>query len=548
MKRLTRMLCLLITLSLCLSGAALAEKTEAEQLAELVANMVLPTPELPLVKETTTLSLMYPKTANHGDFDGMFFMEAVEKATGVKLDVQAIDANGWDEKLALTFASGDYGEIFLNGVSFNDASNYGQAGMLLPLEELLEQYSPNAMTILNTLPETRRNVTSTDGHIYMMAAYDGTPRDMLMNATYDQEINKTWLDRLNLAVPSTADELYAVLKAFKEGDPNENGEADEIPWSFVYDGNAYNMALGAFGFVNLRHDIIDGQYVYVPAQENFRHYLEYMRKLYAENLLDADLFTQKVEDFNAKCLEGVVGFMPNASREVIGEEAFLNCVNVKPLTSSFNETPIHPGRAQEVDRYGMVLTDKCSEEKQVAAIKLLDYFYSEEGTYLIKCGPEYGAWGDMIDGGYVRHVGEDGSFTYELVYDKEKYNNSYWNFRIANGLMNMPFFYTGAHANVIIGGDKGNAHLTQMVMDCGMLAARRLGYPQMVTFTEDEQDMIATFVLMDSYVDQMVAKFVTGEMELNDETWASYLNNLNMMDLASLIEVRQAAYDRWNSK
>lgn len=548
MKKLSRMLCLLLALCLCLGGVALAEQTEAEKLAELVANMVLPTPELPLTEEVTTLSLMYPKTADHGDFDGMFFMEAVEKVTGVRLDVQAIDSNGWDEKLALSFASGDYGEIFLNGVSFNDAANYGQAGMLLPMEDLLEQYSPNAMTILNTLPETRRNVTSTDGHIYMMAAYDGTPRDMLMNATYDQEINKVWLDELGLEVPSTLDELYTVLKAFKENDLNGNGEADEIPWSFVYDGDGYNMALGAFGFVNLRHDIIDGTYVYVPAQENFRYYLEFMHKLYAEGLLDEDVFTQKVEDFNAKCLEGIVGFMPNASREVIGEEAFMNCVNVKPLTSQYNQTPIHPGRAQEVDKYGMVITDKCSEEKQILAVKLLDYFYSEEGTYLIKCGPEYGAWGDMIDGGYQRNVSEDGTVSYELIYDHEKYNDSYWNFRISNGLMNMPFFYTAAHAEVIIGGDKGNAHLTQMVNDSGMLAARRVGYPQMVTFTEDEQDVIATFVLMDSYVDQMVAKFVIGELELNDSTWADYLNNLEMMDLASLIEVRQTAYDRWNSK
>ena len=43
--------------------------------------------------------------------------------------------------------------------------------------------------ILNLLPETRRNVTASDGHIYMMAAYDGTPRDMLMNGTYNQEVN-----------------------------------------------------------------------------------------------------------------------------------------------------------------------------------------------------------------------------------------------------------------------------------------------------------------------------------------------------------------------
>ncbi len=550
MKATIRFLSALLIVMLGLSVTALAETaepTEAELLAERVASIVLPSPELPLTEETVSFSLMYPKTADHGDFDGMFYLEALEQSTGVRLDIQAIDANGWDEKLALSFASGDYGEIFINGVSFNDAAIYGQAGMLRPLEDLIEQYAPNIQTIFELIPETKRNVTAPDGHIYMMAAYDGTPRDMLMNATYNQEINGSWLEAVGMDVPTTLDEFYDMLVAFKNEDPNGNGEADEIPWSFVYDGEGYNMVLGAFGFVNLRHDVIDGQYVYVPAQENFRHYLEFMHKLYSEGLVDSDIFTMTAEEYNAKMSTMSIGFMPNSGAAIIGMDNYLDTVNLHPLTSEYNETPIHPGRAQEVDKYGMVITDKCSEEKAILAIKLLDYFYSQEGTFLIKCGPEYGAWGDMIDGGYVRHEDADGTVSYELVYDEDKYTG-YWEFRIKNGLMNMPFFYTAAHAEVIIGADAANNHLTEIVNDCGMLSARRLGYPQMATFTEDEQDILAPFVLMDSFVDQSVAKFITGETEINDDTWNEYLENLEMMDLQTLIEVRQAAYDRWNSQ
>lgn len=66
-------------------------------------------------------------------------------------------------------------------------------------------------------------------------------------------------------------------------------------------------------------------------------------------------------------------------------------------------------------------------------------------------------------------------------------------------------------------------------------------------FTEDEQDILAPFVLLDSYVDQMVAKFITGAIDIHDDAqWQEYLNNIEMMDVATLIETRQAAYDRWN--
>lgn len=549
MKQLRRILATLLALVLCLSGTALAaELTEAELLAEKVAGIVLPTPELPLVDEPMTISVKFSKTSNHGDLNNCFYVQAVEKLTNIKMDIQSIDSNGWDEKLALDFVSGDYSEIYLSGISFNDAAVYGQAGMLLPMEDLIAEYAPNVQAILELLPETRRNVTAPDGHIYMMAAYDGTPRDMLMNSTYNQEVNGSWLEACGIEeMPTTLDEFYDMLVAFRDTDPNGNGEADEIPYSFVYSGDGYNMPLGAFGFVNLRHDVIDGEYVYVPAQENFRHYLEFMNKLYTEGLLDENIFTQTTEEYNAKMSTGVIGVMPNSGAALIGLDEYLKTVSLKPLVSDYNDTPVHPGRAQEVDKYGMVITDKCSEEKAIAAIKLLDYFYSQEGTFLIKCGPEYGAWGDMIDGGYVAHEAEDGSVSYELIYDHEEYQDSYFQFRIRNGLMNMPFFYTAAHAAVIIGGDASNNHLTEIVKESGMLSARRVGYPQMATFTEDEQDILAPYVLMDSYVDQMVAKFITGEVEITDESWNNYLAQLDMMDLATLIEIRQAAFDRWNA-
>ena len=49
MKKLSRVLAVILALALCLPGMAAAEMTEAEKLAEMVANVVLPTPELPLV-------------------------------------------------------------------------------------------------------------------------------------------------------------------------------------------------------------------------------------------------------------------------------------------------------------------------------------------------------------------------------------------------------------------------------------------------------------------------------------------------------------------
>jgi len=519
-----------------------------EEMAKKLDDVVLSCPDMPLTNEPLTLSVIYPKETIHGDFDGMFYMKAVEELTNIKLDVQAVEKQGWNEKVGLLFASGDYGDIFLSGISFTDAASYGQAGMLLPMEGLLEQYAPNAMRILDELlPESRRNVTADDGHIYAMPAYDDTPRDMLMN--YTQMINVEWMNSVGIKeIPSNTEDMYNLLRAFKIKDPNGNGKEDEIPYSKVYDGEGVDPFICAFGYVNLRHDIIDGKYVYVPKEENFRHYLEYMHRLYSEGLIDQEMFTQKDEDYLAKRTEKLIGMGDSLQDPLTDEEYAATIKTLPPMTSEYNSVKMTPGRFQEVNSFSMCLTDKCDEEKQIAAIKLLDYFYSQEGTYLIKCGPEAGVWGDMIDGGYIRHENEDGTVSYELQYDREKYNDSYYNFRIDNGLMNMPFFYTNAHAQVIIGGDAKNKRVTEGVYEANLLEARRVGYPSTVTFTEDEQDILATFVLMDNFVDQMVAKFVTGEETLNDENWNAYVERLESMDLQTLLKTRQGAYDRWMNK
>ena len=64
-------------------------------------------------------------------------------------------------------------------------------------------------------------------------------------------IRKDWLDALQLETPKTLDEFHNVLKAFKEKDPNGNGQADEIPYAanpsaLAYIYNIFNETQGSW--------------------------------------------------------------------------------------------------------------------------------------------------------------------------------------------------------------------------------------------------------------------------------------------------------------
>src|SRR5690606_435265 len=128
----------------------------------------------------------------------------------------------------LAFATGDLPDIFLSGLTAADEQVFGPQGLLLPLNDLMEQYAPKAVELFDMYENTRKTFTFEDGSIYVSPYFIGATRDYFASNTH---FNKPWLDNLGLPMPANLDELYTVLKAFKEQDPNGNGIQDEIPLS-----------------------------------------------------------------------------------------------------------------------------------------------------------------------------------------------------------------------------------------------------------------------------------------------------------------------------
>ena len=75
--------------------------------------------------------------------------------------------------------------------------------------------------------------TFSDGKIYgLLGRYESLYEN---SGDGIQIINQAWLDAVGKELPTTLDEYTEVLRAFKEQDPNGNGQADEIPYCFSED-------------------------------------------------------------------------------------------------------------------------------------------------------------------------------------------------------------------------------------------------------------------------------------------------------------------------
>ncbi|WP_199613969.1 extracellular solute-binding protein [Paenibacillus alkalitolerans] len=135
------------------------------------------------------------------------------------------------EKLNLMLGSNDEIDTFQG-----NWDDYASKGAIIPLNDLLDQHGQD---IKNAWPaEAWVNMTDKEGNIWGIPR--GTP-----SVHYPIWIRTDWLNKLNLEMPKNLDELEAVLKAFKENDPDGNGKDDTIPMMTDLNG-IKNALLGGF--------------------------------------------------------------------------------------------------------------------------------------------------------------------------------------------------------------------------------------------------------------------------------------------------------------
>lgn len=350
---------------------------------------------LPIVTKPFTFSAVTSKDVKHGPYAEMGVFKRMAKETGVIVDWIEIPETNYTEKKNLLFASNDLPDVVMSALSDGDIVRYSSQGVIIPLEGLIDTYAPRIKAILRKRPDIKKYLTAPDGHIYTL------PRIQELAHRVDPDnmfINKTWLDKLGLAVPTTPEEFYQVLVAFHEKDPNGNGKKDEIPFGFGIVGkvraNMPNSFFGAFGQLDDpdRHLMVDKGKVYFTASaEGYRKGLAYLAKLYKEGLIDPEAFTQDRKQYNAKGrtpdeLYGV--FFEWFDENMVGDErAKKDYIALPPLIGPDGNRRWNWAPDQLLSRANFAITNKMWHPE--VAIRWADQCYDWATSFEL-C---YGTWG-----------------------------------------------------------------------------------------------------------------------------------------------------------
>ena len=106
------------------------------------------------------------------------------------------------------------------------SASRGESGRTLVDLSAHRDVMPNVDAYLHEEPEAYTAARESDGSVRVLPGDAGDDFD---GAQVHLFINRAWTERLGLEAPTTWDELERVLEAFRDGDPNGNGEHDEIP-------------------------------------------------------------------------------------------------------------------------------------------------------------------------------------------------------------------------------------------------------------------------------------------------------------------------------
>lgn len=331
-------------------------------------------------------------------------MQEIQKAWGDKIEIEW-ELKEWSEYSESVGprlnAGGDLPDVCAVPGGFDANGLYWKSGIFQEVSEYYEKYGYNLKKKLdNEYPSVKERLINSDGSMYYFPTFS-MDKDYGINMM----INGKWLDALGLKQPKDTEELYNVLKAFKEKDPNGNGQADEIPLTF---NPGYEVLFSPIYGFNLQDNFMQndkGEWEVAWTSDLAKDYITYMHKLYEDGLLDQSWSTNDGTSVGTKVANDTVGMTMAWSWSVSYEysASYDEYDGTKGIFDLLVPVKAPNGKQyyEGVDALGGVygITRDCKYGDLVFA--MMDYLFQDDMVKLANMGIKGVDWTEEADGTIV---------------------------------------------------------------------------------------------------------------------------------------------------
>jgi putative aldouronate transport system substrate-binding protein len=449
----------------------------------------------------------------------LFFQEW-QRRTGVQFKLMKMDASAINEKINTMLASGDLPDIMScpRGI----ANDYGPQGAFIPINKYFDK-APN----LKRHFDVKKNpwLYGPDGNIYILTA-------TWPYLEWGWVWNRKWADKLGLSVPKTTEDWVTAWEKVRASDPKA------IPLATRGTGLLYQFFFPTWWGITSESLVMQRGILRDPwLTPEMKSLITFFRDIYDKKLLYQEFLDDSWENLQSLIAQGRVF-------SVIDYQGVAYVSSYPKDILDANE-PVPPPKGPygksgcdwmgPTSWWGISITSKCKDVD--AAIKLLDYLFSKEGTYFYYLGVR----------GLTYEIAKDGTIKFtQRVFDEAKKANLDPDTYLARNygfnlfFINIPPWDPKLHISHL----KALGHNENYLKGLAIVAKNLAKLSPPVWLTTDEQKRVNSLMAnISTYREEWVTKFILGKEPLTK--WDEFISGLKKMGLEEVDQLRNRGYERY---
>lgn len=491
----------------------------------------LPYPRL--TEETVEVSVWQTFTADYiASMNDSEFVNYVEELTGIRFTFKEASAADATTAYNLMINSGDYTDIVRPGtIEYPGGPDKAvQDGVYLRLNELIDKVAPNYAAKRTVNESTARQTVTDAGNIWSMYTLND-PAEYPWNGL---ALRGDILEKKGVALPVTLADWETALQAFVD-------EGVKYPLLFDVTGVSLNSEFLSAYQIGKEFYQKDGKVYFGYTQPEFKEYLTMMNKWYGKGYLDKDftshgvtfaIFAGDAFTFTMNG-DGAAGLYPwgyTANAKAIDGTAkpegfYMSAVSAPVMNAG---DTIHFRYTSYEAKVPNAITTACENPELV--IKLLDYFYTEEGERLVNYGKE-GVSYNLVDG--LPRYSDDILHNPDGFLPRSVAMKYAWDDGIGMGQFKRLWqAYEGTPAEAAL-----EAYNTWNKDSNDYLL------PQITRTAEEGEEYSALYGDIKTYATETIPQFITGAKPLSE--FDAFIAQIKSMNIDRCIEINQAALDRY---
>ncbi len=328
---------------------------------------------LPVDVNNTTIEIVVVTDVD--ELSDSLVIKELSKRTGLNIKLTSILPSVADRLVQLYLSTNELPDILCEDLDVNEINRLGESGTFAPVNKYLNEL-PNFRKKFIESEEYNSvmdEYTSGDGNLYFIPRFE-----------YSKEITHSFLYRADIFEKNSmnlwndSEEFYQTLKKLKELYPDSSPYVSQSGEK-IFDNWAPSFG---FEFPGVYYDKVQGKWKYSATHPGFIKMLDYIKRLYEEELIDRKFLDVSSYIWDWK-ITGENGFVTFGELSALNKTYSAGSGNEYHLSLAPDVEGEYTTIKNNITGIGPMVTNN---KNSLLSLKLLDYLLSPSGIELTTMG------------------------------------------------------------------------------------------------------------------------------------------------------------------